>query len=148
MKAGVEKAFRTLQGATRGEENSYRRRRAAGALYVRSYKSYESLEAKDGYSGIQISLAEHPDLIRLDLGLPGMSGMDTAKKIKENPQTNHIPIIALSAYEPRQFEAKARQVGIAAYLQKPVSIANIVAKIETFIRPNASHLCQIVTAEL
>jgi CheY-like chemotaxis protein len=109
------------------------------ALTLR-YMNYEPVEAKDGYAGVQASLAEHPDLVLLDLGLPGMSGFDTAKKIKENPQTGQIPIVALTGWEPRQFEAKARQVGMAAYLQKPVSLATIVKQIESLTAPDTSQL--------
>lgn len=109
------------------------------ALTLR-YMNYEPLEAEDGYAGIQTSLAEHPDLVLLDLGLPGMSGFDTAKKIKENPQTRQIPIVALTGWEPRQFEGKARQVGMAAYLQKPVSLAAIIRQIESLTAPKTSQL--------
>lgn len=113
------------------------------ALMLR-YMNYEPLEAEDGYAGIQTSLDEHPDLVLLDLGLPGMSGIDTAKKIKENPQTGEIPIVALTGWEPRQFEAQARQVGMAAYLQKPVSLATIIERIESLTRPNTLQLSQSI----
>ena len=108
------------------------------ALALR-YMNYEPLEAEDGYAGIQTSLKEHPDLVLLDLGLPGMSGIDTARKIKENPQTGEIPIVALTGWEPRQFETQTRQVGMAAYLQKPVSIATIIEQIESLTPPNTSQ---------
>lgn len=111
-------------------------------VLILRHMRYQPLEAKNGYEGIQITLAEHPALILLDLGLPDMSGIDTAKKIKENPQTRQIPIVALTGSEPRQFEARARQAGMAAYLQKPVSLAMIVKQIETFTRPNAPQLSE------
>ena len=113
------------------------------ALTLR-YMNYEPLEAEDGYAGIQTSLAEHPDLVLLDLGLPGLSGIDTAKKLKENPQTVQIPIVALTGWEPRLFEAKARQVGMADYLQKPVSLATIIERIESLTRPNTSHFSKSI----
>lgn len=108
------------------------------ALTLR-YMNYEPLEAEDGHAGIRTSLAEHPDLVLLDLGLPGMNGFDTAKKIKENPQTGHIPIVALTGWEPRQFEATARQAGMAAYLQKPVSLATIINQIESLTSSDRSQ---------
>jgi CheY-like chemotaxis protein len=113
------------------------------ALTLR-YMNYEPLEAEDGYAGIQTSLAEHPDLVLLDLSLPGMSGIDTAKKLKENPQTRQIPIVALTGWEPKQFEVKARQVGMVAYLQKPVSLATIVEQIESLTRPTPSQLSKSI----
>ncbi len=109
------------------------------ALTLR-YRNYEPLEAEDGYAGIKTSLVEQPDLILLDLGLPGMGGIDTAKKIKENPHTRHIPIIALTGWEPSRFEAKAQQAGIAAYLQKPVALTTITEQIESLIRSKSPQL--------
>jgi len=111
--------------------------RAMLALTLR-YMDYEPLEAEDGYAGIKRSVADHPDLVLLDLGLPGISGLDTAKKIKENPQTGNIPIIAFTGWDPREFEAKAREAGMAAYLQKPVSLSEIVKKIEMLTRSDTS----------
>jgi DNA-binding response OmpR family regulator len=107
------------------------------ALTLR-YMDYEPLEAEDGYAGIEQTVAEHPDLVLLDLGLPGISGLDTAKRIKANPQTVNIPIIALSGRDPREFEAKAREAGMAAYLQKPASLSEIVKRIEMLTRSDTS----------
>ena len=108
--------------------------RAMLALTLR-YMDYEPLEAEDGYAGIEKSVAEHPDLVLLDLGLPGISGLDTARRIKANPRTGDIPIIAFTGRDPRQFEAKAREAGMAAYLQKPISLGEIVKTIETLTPP-------------
>lgn len=104
------------------------------------YMDYEPLEAEDGYTGIEKSVAEHPDLVLLDLGLPGISGLDTAKKIKENPQTGDIPIIAFTGWDPKEFGAKAREAGMAAYIQKPVSLSEIVERIEKLTQRNVSSL--------
>ena len=111
--------------------------RAMLALSLR-YKDYEPLEAADGYAGIAKTVAEHPDLVLLDLGLPGISGLDTAKRIKANPKTGDIPIIAFTGRDPRQFEAKARDAGMAAYLQKPVSLNDIFERIETLTQNGES----------
>ena len=107
------------------------------ALTLR-YMDYEPLEAADGYAGIEKTVAEHPDLVLLDLGLPGISGLDTAKRIKANPRTGDIPIIAFTGWDPREFEAKAREAGMAAYLQKPVSLSEIVRRIEMLTRSDPS----------
>ena len=111
--------------------------RAMLALALR-YMNYEPLEAEDGYAGIEKSAAEHPDLVLLDLGLPGISGLDTAKRIKDNPQTGDIPIIAFTGWSTKEFEAKAREAGMVAYLRKPVSLSEIVKKIEMFTRSDTS----------
>ena len=103
--------------------------RAMLAVTLR-YQDYEPLEAEDGDTGVEKSIAEHPDLVLLDLGLPGISGLDTAKKIKDNPQTCDIPIIAFTGWNQQDFEKKTREAGMDAYLQKPVSLTKIVQSIE------------------
>lgn len=113
--------------------------RAMLALTLR-YMNYEPLEAGDGYDGIQKSVAEHPDVVLLDLGLPGIGGLDTAKKIKENPETGDIPIIAFTAWDQKEFQARAEEVGMSAYLQKPVSLNEIVKQIEMLTECKASLL--------
>jgi len=106
------------------------------ALTLR-YMDYEPLEAKDGYVGIEMSLAERPDLVLLDLGLPGMNGIETAKKIKKNPYTVQIPIVAYTAWSQTEIEAKAREAGLEEYLQKPVSLNAIINVIERLTKQKA-----------
>jgi two-component system KDP operon response regulator KdpE len=113
--------------------------RAMLALTLR-YMDYEPLEAEDGSAGIEKSVTEHPDLVLLDLGLPGISGLDTAKRIKDNPETGGIPIIAFTAWDQKEFETKTQEAGMAAYLQKPVSLTEIVGVIEMLTGPEPSRL--------
>jgi CheY-like chemotaxis protein len=99
------------------------------ALALR-YKGYERLEAKDGYEGIAMALAEHPDLVLMDLILPGLNGLDTAKRIKANPETAQIPIVAYTACYGRDMMAKALEAGMTEYLLKPVPMEVLVEVIE------------------
>ena len=68
---------------------------------------YETTEAETGTQGVEKALSEEPDLIVMDLGLPGISGIDAAREIKKNPSTAHIPIIAHSAWSPSQGKEEA-----------------------------------------
>ena len=119
------------------EDNADLRRILAFTL---RYMGYEPLEAKDGYVGIRMSLAERPDLVLLDLGLPGMSGIETANEIKKNPDTVQIPIVAYTAWPQRDAEEQAREAGLEEYLQKPVSLTTIVDVIERLTKQKASTL--------
>src|SRR5712692_6519745 len=94
---------------------------------------YETIEAKTGTQGVEKALSEKPDLIVMDLGLPGMSGIDAARAVKENLTTAHIPIIAHSAWSPSQWKEEALKVGMVDYLEKPVSRELMKATIEKFI---------------
>jgi len=94
---------------------------------------YETIEAETGTEGVEQALSEKPDLIIMDLGLPGMSGIDAARAVKENLTTAHIPIIAHSAWSPSQWKEEALKVGMVDYLEKPVSRELMKATIEKFI---------------
>ncbi len=94
---------------------------------------YETIEAETGTEGVEQALSEKPDLIIMDLGLPGMSGIDAARAIKDNPTTAHIPIIAHTAWSEDHWKEEALKVGMVDYLEKPVSRELMKATIEKFI---------------
>jgi CheY-like chemotaxis protein len=94
---------------------------------------YETTEAATGAEAIEKASFENPDLIVMDIGLPDMTGIQAAKAIKANPNTSRLPIIAYSAYCTRSWMQEAADVGIAAYLVKPVPMAQMKETIEKFI---------------
>jgi len=94
---------------------------------------YETIEAETGTEGVEQALSEKPDLIIMDLGLPGMSGIDAARAIKDNPTTAHIPIIAHTAWSADHWKEGALKAGMVGYLEKPVSRELMKATIEKFI---------------
>jgi CheY-like chemotaxis protein len=81
--------------------------------------SYEVIEAVDGKEGIEKAQAENPNLIIMDLGLPGINGIETTVKLKQNSKTAHIPVIALTAWQEQDYKDKALQAGMAGFLSKP-----------------------------
>lgn len=76
--------------------------------------------ATSAEQGLRLARTERPDLILLDLRLPGMSGWDAARHLKESVDTARIPIVALTAEAMQGDEARARAAGCDAYLTKPV----------------------------
>jgi two-component system, cell cycle response regulator DivK len=114
------------------EDNEHLRQILASIL---RFSGYEILEAGTGTQAIEKALAAKPKLILLDLDLPDMTGIATAKAIKKNSTTALIPIIACSAWTMRELREEALHAGIADYLQKPISSKLIKAKIEEFILP-------------
>ncbi|HEV8719152.1 MAG TPA: response regulator [Candidatus Binatia bacterium] len=96
---------------------------------------YEILDAGTGTQGIEKALSAKPNLILLDLDLPDMTGMDTAKAIRKNSSTAHIPIIACSAWSGREWREEALRAGMVDYLQKPIPSELIKAKVREFILP-------------
>jgi two-component system cell cycle response regulator DivK len=80
---------------------------------------HEMLEATDGASAIAVARREHPDVIIMDLALPGIDGWEASRRLKADPETADIPIIALTAFAMRGDEERAREAGCDAYLSKP-----------------------------
>ena len=93
-------------------------------------RGYEIVEANTGGSGIALTAEENPDLVLLDLSLPDLSGLEIAKKIKQNPGTATIPLVGLSGCAERELEAKSLEAGMAAYLTKPADTQDLVNVIE------------------
>lgn len=82
---------------------------------------YEVIEARSGEEAIEKALAENPDLIIMDLGLPGMDGIEATVVLKQNPKTSQIPVIAHSAWKEKR--NKALEAGMVEFLPKPTSLA-------------------------
>lgn len=92
---------------------------------------YEVGEAVDGTQALQMARDWHPDLILLDLGLPGLNGWEVAKQLKADSVMRSIPTVALTAFAMRGDEEQARAAGCDDYLPKParpVEIRQIVSK--------------------
>ena len=96
---------------------------------------YETIEAETGREGVEKAVTEKPHLILMDLGLPGISGIDAAKALKKNLITAHIPIIAHSAWTSSQCKEEVLKAGMVDYLEKPASRELIKATIEKFLSP-------------
>jgi len=88
------------------------------------------LSARDGNTGIQLARANQPALILMDINLPGISGIEALKILREDPATKHIPVIALSANAmPRDIE-RGLQAGFFRYLTKPIKIHEFMDTLE------------------
>lgn len=96
--------------------------------------SYEVIEAVDGQEGIEKAQAENPNLIIMDLGLPGIDGIEATVRLKQNPKTAHIPVIALTAWQEQDYKDKALQAGMAGFLSKPTPPRILKDTIESFLR--------------
>lgn len=91
------------------------------------------LGAVDAESGMALALAERPDLILMDIQLPGMDGLTATRRLKENPATTAIPIIALTALAMKDDEAKAIAAGCDAYIAKPLRYQELYLAIDTLL---------------
>ena len=84
-------------------------------------RGHEVLIAVDGEEGIAQATAEKPDLILMDIQLPKISGLDATRELRVDPNTAHIPIIAITSFALSGDSEKAKDAGATAYLAKPYS---------------------------
>ena len=87
---------------------------------------YNILQAVDGGPVLDLAREHRPDLILMDLQLPGMSGLDVTRVLKQDDDARHIPVVALTASAFKSDEKEMREAGAAGYISKPISIAGFL----------------------
>ncbi len=101
-------------------------------------RGYEVVIAQDGETGLVMAAAELPNLILMDLDLPGIDGWEATRRLKRGETTAHIPVIALSAHAMAEHRARALEAGCDDVATKPVDFADLIAKIEAHTNADAS----------
>ena len=94
---------------------------------------FEVIEAVDGKEGLSVAATERPDLILMDLQLPVFDGLEVTRRIRSDPVTRHIPVIAVTSYAMSGDNEKAIAAGCDAYFAKPVSPRALLAKIREYL---------------
>ena len=111
-----------------------------------SREGYDTLEAYDGPTGLQLALESNPDLILLDLMLPGMNGFDVCRKVREAGSST--PIIMLTAREEETDKVLGLELGADDYITKPFSMRELLARVKANIRRVSMAPAPAATAEL
>ena len=94
---------------------------------------YEVIAATDAETGIDLIRTHQPDLILMDVQLPGMDGLSATKIIKQDEALKFIPVVALTSYAMRGDEEKAKQAGCTGYISKPIDTRNFSKYISDYI---------------
>lgn len=94
-------------------------------------KGYRVVQAHDGGQGHALAQSEKPDLILMDMSLPVMNGWEVTRLLKSQPETRHIPIIALTAHALATDRTKAIEAGCDDYDTKPIDFARLQDKINS-----------------
>jgi two-component system, cell cycle response regulator DivK len=84
-----------------------------------TFSGFRALEASSGLEALQLAIDRLPDLILMDLSLPGMDGWEVTSRLKKDSRTKHIPIIALTAHALTEERERAEQAGCDGFLAKP-----------------------------
>lgn len=94
---------------------------------------YEVMEAVTGEEGVAAAESHRPDLILMDIQLPGVDGYEATRQIKANPDLHHIPIIVVTSYALSGDDVKAYEAGCDDYVSKPFSPRELLAKIREYL---------------
>ena len=94
--------------------------------------SYLPLQTKDGLAAINIAKEAQPKLILMDIQLPEVSGLEITQRIKSDPLTSQIPIVAITAFAMKGDEQKVRNAGCAGYISKPISVKTFIETVKHF----------------
>jgi two-component system cell cycle response regulator DivK len=96
-------------------------------------RGYEVVAALDGQSGIEKAHAEAPDLILMDMSLPVLDGWEATRRLKADPATRGIPVIALTAHAMSNDRARALEAGCDDYDTKPIELPRLLEKIAALL---------------
>lgn len=96
-------------------------------------KKYEVIVATDGEQGVEMATDQRPDLILMDMGLPVIDGWEATQRLKAAPETQEIPIIALTAHAMSGDREKALEAGCDDYDTKPVDFKRLLDKIQALL---------------
>ena len=103
-------------------------------------KGYSISMAVDGGAGVEKAAAEIPSLILMDMSLPVLDGWEATRRVKANPQTRHIPVIALTAHAMTGDRDRAMEAGCDDYDTKPIDLPRLLSKIQMQLeRAKAGH---------
>jgi CheY-like chemotaxis protein len=97
---------------------------------IEDHPQVSMLSARNGDLGIALARSHSPDVILMDINLPGMNGIDAMTILRKDPETAHIPIIALSANAMLHDRKKGLEAGFFRYLTKPIKINELLAALD------------------
>jgi DNA-binding response OmpR family regulator len=100
-------------------------------------KGYVAITAASGEEGLAKLAAENPDLVLLDVMMPGLSGYDVCKRIRANPDTALLPVVLVTSLDPHQERVKGIEAGADDFLSKPIHQAELLARVRSLLRVKA-----------
>jgi two-component system cell cycle response regulator DivK len=96
-------------------------------------RGYNILQTRDGLEAVDLAVVNLPDLILMDIQLPGMSGLEVTRLLRRDERSHRIPIIAVTAFAMGWHEREALDSGCDAYISKPISIFGFLRTVESFL---------------
>ena len=103
------------------------------ASYVLATDGWDVVTAGDALEALRCLEASHPDLILMDIQLPGMDGLTLTRQIKADPATRHITVVAFTAYAMKGDEEIMRAAGCDGYLAKPIDVSRFATQVRDLL---------------
>ena len=100
---------------------------------VLEYAGYDVRVARTAEDGITLAVSEPPDLVLMDLQLPGIDGMEALRRLRESPRTADIPVVAVTAQAMKQDRERALEAGFNGYIEKPISVRAFPDQVRSFL---------------
>jgi two-component system, cell cycle response regulator DivK len=104
---------------------------------VLQVKGYETIEARNGEDGVRLALDEKPDLILMDIQLPGMNGIEALKLLRADPLTLGVPVIAVTASVMQQDRRTIMEAGFDAYVGKPINLKEFLEAVRAALEASS-----------
>jgi len=100
---------------------------------VLEYAGYDVRVARTAEDGITLAVSEPPDLVLMDLQLPGIDGMEALRRLRESPRTADVPVVAVTAQAMKQDRERALAAGFNGYVEKPISVRAFTDQVRGFL---------------
>ena len=104
---------------------------------VLQYSGFEVAEAQSGEEGVALAGQDPPDLILMDLQLPGIDGAEALARLRQNRATRTVPVVAVTAFAMQDDRERALAAGFDGYIEKPISVRALPGQVTTYLRPEA-----------
>ena len=118
------------------EDNDKNMKLARDILQV---KGYRTIEAESAEAGLPLVAERKPDLVLMDIQLPGMNGIEALKKLRASPETSRIPVLAFTASVMPQDRKEIMSAGFDGFVSKPINLKEFIASIATTLaKPGAA----------
>lgn len=100
---------------------------------VLQFAGFEIIEATTGEDGVELMATEHPDLVLMDLQLPGIDGAEALRQIREMPDVGQVPVLAVTAFVMDEDRRRASQAGFDGYVEKPISVRGLTDQVRALL---------------
>jgi two-component system cell cycle response regulator DivK len=100
---------------------------------VLQFSGYEVVEARSGEEGVELAGRHSPDLVLMDLQLPGMDGVEALRLLRADPVTKSVPVVAVTAFAMETDRDRTLHAGFDGYVEKPISVRALPSQVKSFL---------------